>query len=64
MEEVLDLAVPCGDGRLISRIYETGEVLATADGEETLEMRVRVPKPEAARLRKLGVVREKAGRGA
>ena len=64
MEEVLDLAVPCGDGRLISKIYEIGEVLATTDGAETLEMRVRVPKPEAARLRKLGVVREKTGRSA
>jgi len=64
MEEVLDLAVPCGDGRLISKIFEIGEVLATTDGAETLEMRVRVPKPEAARLRKLGVVREKTGRSA
>jgi len=64
MEEVLDLAVPCGDGRLISKIYEIGEVLATTDGAETLEMRVRVPKPEAARLRKLGVVREETGHSA
>jgi len=64
MEEVLDLAVPCGDGRLISKIYEIGEVLATTEGAETLEMRVRVPKPEAARLRKLGVVREETGHSA
>jgi len=64
MEEVLDLVVPCGDGRLISKIYEIGEVLATKDAAETLEMRVRVPKPEAARLRKLGVAKEKPGHNA
>ena len=57
MEEVLDVSVSYEDGRLISNIYERGEVLSTTDGEEALEMRVRVPKAEAARLRKLGVVR-------
>ena len=60
MEEILDVAVPYGDGRLISKMYEMGEVLSTTDGEEALEMRVRVSAPDAARLRKLGVVTEKS----
>ena len=63
MEDVLDVAIPYSDGRLISKMYDIGEVLSTSDGEEVLEMRVRVPKPESARLRKLGVVREKPDQG-
>jgi GTP-binding protein HflX len=57
MEEVLDVAVPYSDGRLISNMYEMGEVLSKSDGEEALEMRVRVSKADADRLRKLGVVK-------
>jgi GTP-binding protein HflX len=60
MEEVLDVAVPYSDGRLISSVYEMGEVLSKADGEEALEMRVRVSKADADRLRKLGIVRNGA----
>jgi len=63
MEDILDVAIPYSDGRLISKMYEVGEVLSTADGEDAFEMRVRVPKPESARLRKLGVVREKPDQG-
>lgn len=59
MEEVLDVAIPYSEGKVISRVYEIGEVLSTTDGEEGLEMRVRVSAPDAARLRKLGVVSEK-----
>jgi len=54
MEDVLDVAIPYSDGRLISKMYDIGEVLSTSDGEEVLEMRVRVPKPESARLRNYG----------
>jgi GTP-binding protein HflX len=60
MEEVLDVAMPYSDGRLISSVYEMGEVLSRADGEEALEMRVRVSKADADRLRKLGVVVDRA----
>jgi GTP-binding protein HflX len=56
LEEVLDVAVPYSDGRLISSVYEMGEVLSKTDGEEALEMRVRVSARDADRLRKLGVV--------
>jgi GTP-binding protein HflX len=63
LEEVVDLAVPYSEGRMISKIYETGEVLSTTDGAEALEMRVRLPKADAARLRKLGVVPETSDEG-
>jgi GTP-binding protein HflX len=59
-EEVLDLTIPYSDGRLISTVYDMTEVLSKADGEEGLEMRVRVSRADAERLRKLGVVVEKA----
>ncbi|MCK4409438.1 MAG: GTPase HflX [Candidatus Eisenbacteria sp.] len=55
-EEILSVTVPYGEGRLISTVYEMGEVLSKQDGEEALEMRVRVSKANADRLRKLGVV--------
>jgi GTP-binding protein HflX len=58
MEEVLNVAIPYSDGRLISKMYEMGEVLSKTDGEEAFEMRVRVSKADGERLRKLGVVRE------
>jgi len=56
-EEVLDLAIPVSDGKTIATIHEQAEVLATNENGDHLEMRIRVPKPYAARLRKLGVVR-------
>lgn len=58
-EEVLDLAVPYSDGRTISMVYELGDVLAKEDGEEALEMRVRVSRADAERLRRLGVAKQR-----
>ena len=55
-EEVLDVSIPYSDGRLISSIYDMAEVLSKTDGEEGLEMRVRVSAADAERLRKMGVV--------
>jgi GTP-binding protein HflX len=55
-EEVLEVAVPCTDGRTISAIYEMGEVLSTRDEGERLMMRVRVSRADASRLRGMGVV--------
>ena len=55
-EEILDVTIPYSEGRLISTMYEMGEVLSRRDGEEALEMRVRVSKADGDRLRKLGVV--------
>jgi GTP-binding protein HflX len=60
MEEILDVTVPYSDGRLISSVYEMGEVLSKTDGEEALEMRVRVSAADADRLRKLGVANERS----
>jgi GTP-binding protein HflX len=57
MEEVLEVSIPYSEGRLISNIYDMGEVLSKTDGEEGLEMRVRVCSADADRLRKLGVVK-------
>jgi GTP-binding protein HflX len=59
MEDVVDVAIPYSDGRLISKMYEMGEVLSKVDGTELLEMRVRVSAADADRLRKLGVVVER-----
>jgi len=53
-EEVLDVAIPYSDGKAIAQLYERGEVLSTKDGGDRIEASVRVPKAEAARLRKLG----------
>ncbi len=55
-EEILNVTVPYSEGRLISTVYEMGEVLSKHDVEEALEMRVRVSKANGDRLRKLGVV--------
>jgi GTP-binding protein HflX len=55
-EEILNVTIPYGEGRLISTVHEMGEVLSRQDGEEALEMRVRVSKADGDRLRKLGVV--------
>jgi GTP-binding protein HflX len=60
-EEILNVVIPYSEGRLISTVHEMGEVLSRHDGEEALEMRVRVSKADAERLerlRKLGVVGE------
>lgn len=54
-EEVLDLTVPVSDGRTIALLYERGEVLSRREHEDHLELRVRLPVPEASRLRKLGL---------
>jgi GTP-binding protein HflX len=55
-EEVLDVAVPCRDGRTISAIYEMGEVLSVQEEDERLKMKVRVSRADASRLRGKGVV--------
>jgi GTP-binding protein HflX len=55
-EEILNVTIPYSEGRLISTVYEMGEVLSKHNGEEALEMRVRVSKANGDRLRKLGVV--------
>jgi len=57
-EEVLDLAIPVADGKTIASVHANGEVLSQASGDEFVEMKVRVPRPEAARLKKLGFVRK------
>ncbi len=56
-EEVLDVVVPHDDGKLLARLHERGEVLSREVNEDCIEVRVRVEKPEADRLRKLGIVR-------
>lgn len=54
-EEILDLLVPAADGRTLSLIHERGEVLLREPAGDSVRVRVRLPKPEAARLRKLGI---------
>lgn len=56
-EEVVDLAIPVADGKTISFVHAHGEVLSQSNGEEYIEMRVRMRKSEAARLRKGGFTR-------
>ncbi len=56
-EEILDVTVPVSDGRTIAMLYERGEVLARQEHDDHLEIKVRLPVPEATRLRKLGLVR-------
>lgn len=55
-EEILDVSVPYEDGRIIAMLHESGEVLTRTDAGDHLEMRVRMPRIEAARLRKMGIV--------
>ncbi len=50
--------MPAGDGKTVSFIHEHGEVLSRTDEDGTVRMRVRLEKPDAERLRKLGVVSE------
>lgn len=57
-EEVMELSIPVSDGKTISFVHEHGEVLSQTAGDEHLEMKVRIPKPEASRLRKMGFARE------
>ncbi|MBD3348091.1 MAG: GTPase HflX [Candidatus Eisenbacteria bacterium] len=57
-EEVVELSIPVADGKTISFVHEHGEVLSQTSGDERLEMKVRIPKPQAAHLRKLGFARE------
>jgi len=58
-EVVVEATVPVSDGRTISRLYETGEVLDRSFGEEHARLRVRMPKPDVERLRNEGIdVRE------
>ncbi len=56
-EELVDLAIPVADGRSVAFVHAHGEVLSRSDGDEFVEMKVRMPRPEAARMRKLGFVR-------
>jgi GTP-binding protein HflX len=56
-EEVLDVEIPYSDGKTISTVYAMGEVLSRADGDDGLTMQVRVSAADAARLRKMGVVK-------
>jgi len=56
-EEILNVTIPYSEGRLISTVHEMGEVLSRQDGEEAIEIRVRVSKADGDRLRKLGVVK-------
>jgi len=57
-EEVMELSIPVSDGKTISFVHEHGEVLSQTASDEHLEMTVRIPKPEASRLRKMGFARE------
>ena len=52
-EEIVELVIPVTDGRTIAMVYERGEVLSKDEDGEHLRMRVRVPKADADRLRKL-----------
>ncbi len=56
-EQVVTVAVPHDDGKLLARLHERGEVLSREVTEDCIEVRVRVERPEAERLRKLGVVK-------
>lgn len=56
-EEILEVDVPYENGRAIAMLHESGEVLSKIDRGDHLEMRVRMPKSEAARLRKMGIAK-------
>lgn len=56
-EEVLSVLIPQSESRTIAMLHENGEVLSKEYDGNIVEMRVRVSKPEAERLRKLGYVR-------
>lgn len=54
-EEVLTVIIPHSNGKLLAHVHEVGEILERAEGEDATRLIVRVPRPEAARLRKHGV---------
>ena len=56
LEEIIEATVSNGDGRTMAMFHELGEVLSKEVGDESTVMRVRLSKPEAERLRKIGVV--------
>ena len=56
-EEILEVAVPVGDGKMVASIYENGEVISRREADGHLVLTVRAPVAEAGRLRKLGLVR-------
>jgi GTP-binding protein HflX len=56
-EEVVDLLIPVADGKTIAFVHARGEVLSRTDGDEFIEMKARMPRPDAERLRKQGIVR-------
>lgn len=56
-EELVELSIPVADGKTVAFVHAHGEVLSRTDGDEFVEMKVRMPRPEAARLRKLGFTR-------
>ncbi len=56
LEEIIEATVSNSDGRTMALFHELGEVLSKEVGDESTVMRVRLSKPEAERLRKIGVV--------
>jgi GTP-binding protein HflX len=50
-KEVMDVALPAGDGRAIAWLYRHGEVLDRNDDNETVRIRVRLDPAQASRLR-------------
>jgi GTP-binding protein HflX len=60
-EEIVEVTLSNEDGKTIALLHERGEVLSKEVGDESIAMRVRVSKPEAERLRKVGVVQRQTG---
>jgi GTP-binding protein HflX len=54
-EVVVDVSAPVTDGRTIARLYEVGEVLSRSFDDERAAIRVRMPRAEVERIRRLGV---------
>ena len=51
--EVLEMELPVSDGARIAWLYRNGEVLARADGEELVKLRVRITAADKARFERL-----------
>ncbi|NNM57878.1 GTPase HflX [Acidocella sp.] len=51
--EVLEMELPVSDGARIAWLYRNGEVLARADGEELVKLRVRMTAADKARFARL-----------
>ena len=51
--EVLEMELPVSDGARIAWLYRNGEVLARADGEELVKLRVRMTAADKARFERL-----------